>query len=54
MSELQLGLLGIGILVVVGVLAYNKLQERRLRREAERTDRQTPARRKLQRRQARR
>ena len=34
MSELQLGLLGIGILVVVGVLAYNKLQERRLRREA--------------------
>ena len=34
MSELQLGLLGIGILVVVGVLAYNKLQERRLKREA--------------------
>jgi len=34
MSELQLGLLGIGILVVVGVLVYNKLQERRLRREA--------------------
>jgi len=25
MSELQLGLLGIGALVVVGVLAYNKL-----------------------------
>jgi hypothetical protein len=35
MSELQLGLLAIGILVVVGVLAYNKLQERRLRRQAE-------------------
>jgi hypothetical protein len=35
MSELQLGLLGIGILVVVGVLVYNKLQERRLKREAE-------------------
>ena len=35
MSELQLGLLGIGILVVVGVLAYNKLQERKLRRKAE-------------------
>jgi hypothetical protein len=35
MSELQLGLLGIGILVVVGVLAYNKLQERRLRRQAD-------------------
>ena len=25
MSELQLGLLGIGVLVVVGVLVYNKL-----------------------------
>ena len=35
MNELQLGLLGIGILVVVGVLAYNKLQERRLKRQAE-------------------
>jgi len=34
MSELQLGLLGIGVLVVVGVLAYNKLQERRLERQA--------------------
>lgn len=34
MSELQLGLLGIGIVVVVGVLAYNKLQERKLRSEA--------------------
>lgn len=35
MSELQLGLLGIGILVVAGVLAYNKLQERKLRRKAQ-------------------
>ncbi len=35
MSELQLGLLGIGVLVVLGVLAYNKLQEARLRRQAE-------------------
>ena len=35
MSELQLGLLGIGVLVVLGVLAYNKLQEARLKRQAE-------------------
>lgn len=35
MSELQLGLLGIGILVVAGVFAYNKLQERRLKRQTE-------------------
>ncbi len=35
MSELQLGLLGIGVLVVLGVLAYNKLQETRLKRQAE-------------------
>ena len=35
MTELQLGLLGIGALVVVGVLAYNKLQERRLKRQSE-------------------
>ena len=35
MSELQLGLLGIGVLVVVGVLIYNKLQEARLKRQAE-------------------
>ena len=35
MSELQLGLLGIGVLVVAGVLIYNKLQEARLKREAE-------------------
>lgn len=35
MSELQLGLLGIGVLVVVGVLAYNKVQEARLKRQSE-------------------
>lgn len=35
MSELQLGLLGIGVLVVVGVLVYNKLQEARLKRQSE-------------------
>lgn len=35
MSELQLGLLGIGALVVVGVLAYNKWQEARLKRRSE-------------------
>jgi len=35
MSELQLGLLGIGILVVLGVLSYNKLQEVKLKRQAE-------------------
>jgi len=35
MSELQLGLLGIGALVVLGVLVYNKLQEARLKRQAE-------------------
>ena len=35
MSELQLGLLGIGVLVVVGVLAYNKLQEARLKRQSQ-------------------
>ncbi len=35
MSELQLGLLGIGVLVVVGVLVFNKLQEVRLKRQSE-------------------
>ncbi|MEK7436052.1 MAG: cell division protein ZipA C-terminal FtsZ-binding domain-containing protein [Pseudomonadota bacterium] len=35
MSELQIGLLGIGALVVVGVLIYNRLQEARLRRQSE-------------------
>jgi FtsZ-interacting cell division protein ZipA len=36
MSELQIGLLAIGALVVAAVLAYNRVQERRARREAER------------------
>lgn len=35
MSELQLGLLGIGALIVLGVLIYNKVQEARLKRHAE-------------------
>jgi len=35
MSELQLGLLGIGVLVVVGVLVFNKLQEARLKRQSQ-------------------
>lgn len=35
MSELQIGLLLIGGLVVVGVFGYNRVQERRARREAE-------------------
>ena len=35
MSELQIGLLAIGALVVAGVLAYNKFQERRARGVAE-------------------
>ena len=35
MSELQIGLLVIGGLVVVGVLAYNRIQERGARRAAE-------------------
>lgn len=36
MSELQIGLLAIGGLVVVGVLAYNRIQERGAKRAAER------------------
>ena len=35
MSELQLGLLGIGVLVVLGVLIYNRMQEARLKRQDE-------------------
>jgi len=35
MSELQIGLLAIGVLVVAGVLAYNRVQERGARRTAE-------------------
>ncbi len=36
MSELQIGLLAIGAAVIVGVLAYNRIQERAARRAAER------------------
>jgi FtsZ-interacting cell division protein ZipA len=36
MSELQIGLLAIGGVVVAGVLAYNRIQERKARRDAER------------------
>ncbi len=36
MSELQFGLLSIGVVVVAGVLVYNRLQERGARRHAER------------------
>jgi len=35
MSELQIGLMAIGALVVVGVLGYNRIQERSARRAAE-------------------
>jgi hypothetical protein len=34
-SDLQLGLLGIGVIVVVAVIAYNKWQELKLKRRAE-------------------
>jgi len=37
MSELQIGLLAIGVLVVAGVLAYNRVQERGAQRDAERS-----------------
>ena len=37
MSDLQLGLLGIGVIVVVAVIAYNKWQEFKLKRRAEAT-----------------
>ncbi|MBI3371144.1 MAG: hypothetical protein HY017_05210 [Betaproteobacteria bacterium] len=33
MTDFQFGLLAIGVLAVLGVLAYNKVQERRVRRE---------------------
>jgi hypothetical protein len=36
MSELQIGLLAIGALVIGGVLAYNRIQERRAREAARR------------------
>jgi len=37
MSDLQIGLLAVGAVVVIAVLAYNKWQEARYRREAERS-----------------
>jgi hypothetical protein len=37
MTDLQLGLLVIGVAVVAGVLVYNRLQERAVRREAQRS-----------------
>lgn len=37
MTELQLGLLAIGAVVVAGVFAYNRIQERRAQREAQRS-----------------
>ena len=36
MTDLQLGLLVLGAVAVVGVVLYNRLQERAVRREAER------------------
>ncbi|HSG75104.1 MAG TPA: cell division protein ZipA C-terminal FtsZ-binding domain-containing protein [Burkholderiales bacterium] len=36
MSDLQIGLVAVGVLVVAGIFAYNALQERRARRAAER------------------
>lgn len=35
MSDLQIGLIALGVLAVAGVVAYNKLQELRYKREAE-------------------
>jgi hypothetical protein len=35
MTELQMGLIGLGIIAVAGVLTYNKWQEARHRRQAE-------------------
>jgi FtsZ-interacting cell division protein ZipA len=37
MSELQIGLIAIGALVVAAVLVYNRIQERRARRDAEKS-----------------
>ncbi len=37
MTELQLGLLAIGAIVVAGVFAYNRVQEKRAQREAQRS-----------------
>lgn len=43
MSDLQIGLLAVGVLVVGGILAYNAVQERRARRTAERAFRSAHA-----------
>ena len=43
MSDLQIGLLAVGALVVAGIFAYNAVQERRARRTAERAFRSAHA-----------
>jgi ZipA, C-terminal FtsZ-binding domain len=43
MSELQIGLLAVGVVVVAAILAYNAAQERRARRAAERAFRSSHA-----------
>lgn len=43
MSDLQIGLLAVGVLVVALILAYNALQERRARRHAEQAFRSSHA-----------
>jgi FtsZ-interacting cell division protein ZipA len=43
MTELQIGLLAIGALVVLGVLAYNRMQERGARKDTERAFRSAHA-----------
>ena len=43
MSDLQIGLLAVGVLVVAAILVYNALQERRARRTAERAFRSAHA-----------
>jgi hypothetical protein len=37
MTELQIGLIGLGVIAVIAVLAYNKWQERKVRRELAQT-----------------
>jgi FtsZ-interacting cell division protein ZipA len=43
MTELQIGLLAIGVVVVAGVLAYNRFQERGARRQSDQAFRSTHA-----------
>jgi hypothetical protein len=43
MSDLQIGLLAVGVLVVAGIFAYNAVQERRARHTAERAFRSAHA-----------